>query len=116
MRYADAREVSRTRRVDDRRRFPSGEGSPRAHCDRDSATLAQGVGGEGTVRGLRHRRRCVPAKDPEIDRALEALSAPELRAAVRAVLDELDEDVKASVVDTLIGRARSEEHTSELQS
>jgi hypothetical protein len=33
------------------------------------------------------------------------MSAPELRAAVRAVLDELDEDVRASVVDTLIGRA-----------
>ena len=33
------------------------------------------------------------------------MSAPELGAAVRAVLDELDEDVRASVVDTLIGRA-----------
>jgi hypothetical protein len=33
------------------------------------------------------------------------MSAPELRAAVRAVLEELDEDVRASVVDTLIGRA-----------
>jgi len=33
------------------------------------------------------------------------MSAPELRAAVRAVLDELDEGVKASVVDTLIARA-----------
>jgi hypothetical protein len=33
------------------------------------------------------------------------MSAPELRAAVRVVLDELDEDVRASVVDTLIGRA-----------
>ena len=57
------------------------------------------------MRGLRHRRRRVPAKDPEIDRALEAMSAPELRAAVRAVLDELDEDVRAAAVDTLIGRA-----------
>jgi hypothetical protein len=47
----------------------------------------------------------VPAKDPEIDRALDAMTAPELRAAVRAVLDELDEDVKASIVDMLIGRA-----------
>jgi len=91
--------------MDDRRRIPGGEGSPRALCDRDSSTRPQGVGAEGTVTGLRHRRRRVPAKDPEIDRALEAMSAPELRAAVRAVLDELDEDVKASVVDTLIGRA-----------
>jgi len=58
------------------------------------------------VRGrLRHRRHGVPAKDPEIDRALDAMSAPELRAAVRAVLEEFDEDVRASVVDALIARA-----------
>jgi hypothetical protein len=91
--------------MDDRRRIPGGEGSPRALCGRDSSTPAQGVGAEGTVRGLRPRRHRVPAKDPEIVRALEAMSAPELRAAVRAVLDELDEDVRASVVDTLIRRA-----------
>lgn len=54
---------------------------------------------------LRSRRHRAPAKDPEIDRALEAMSAPELRAAVRTVLNELDEDVRASAVDTLIGRA-----------
>jgi hypothetical protein len=57
------------------------------------------------VRALRHRRHRVPAKDPETDRALEAMSALELRAAVRAVLDDLDEDARASVVDTLIARA-----------
>lgn len=34
-----------------------------------------------------------------------AMSAPELRAAVRAVLEEFDEDVRASVVDVLIARA-----------
>jgi hypothetical protein len=54
---------------------------------------------------LRSRRHRMPAKDPEIDRALEAMSAPELRAAVRAVLEELGEDVRASVVDALIARA-----------
>ena len=54
---------------------------------------------------LYHRRHRVEAKDPEIDRALEAMSAPELRAAVRAILDALDEDAQASVVDTLISRA-----------
>ena len=54
---------------------------------------------------LHHRRHRVPGEDPEIDRALDAMSAPELRAAVRAVLDALDEDARASVVDTLIGRA-----------
>jgi hypothetical protein len=46
----------------------------------------------------------LPAEDSEIDRALEAMSAPELRAAVRAVLDGLDESVMTSVVDTLIAR------------
>lgn len=55
--------------------------------------------------GLRPQRHRVPAKDPEIDRALDAMSAPELRAAVRAVLQEFDEDVRASVVDALIARA-----------
>lgn len=91
--------------MDDRRRIPGGEGSPRALCDRDSSTLAQGVDAEDTVRGRRHRRLGVTAKDPEIDRALDAMSAPELRAAVRAVLEEFDEDVRASVVDALIARA-----------
>jgi hypothetical protein len=57
------------------------------------------------LRGLRPRRRRVPAKNPEVDQALDAMTAPELRAAVRDVLDELDEDVRAAVVDTLIGRA-----------
>jgi hypothetical protein len=91
--------------MDDRRRIPSGEESPRALCDCDSSTLAQGIGAEGKVRGLRHRRHRVPAKDPEIDQALDAMSAPELRAAVRAVLEEVDADVRASVVDALIARA-----------
>jgi hypothetical protein len=91
--------------MDDRGRIPSGEGSLRALCDRDSSAFAKSVGAEGTVRALRHRRHRVPAKDPETDRALEAMSALELRAAVRAVLDDLDEDARASVVDTLIARA-----------
>jgi hypothetical protein len=91
--------------MDDRRRIQSGTGSPRALCDRDSSTLAQGVGAEGIMRGLRHRQHRVPATDPEIDRALDAMSAPELRAAVRAVLEEFDEDVRGSVVDALIARA-----------
>jgi hypothetical protein len=57
------------------------------------------------MRPLRRRTRRTPAEDPEIDRALKAMSAPELRAAVRAVLDGLDADVKAHVIDTLIVRA-----------
>lgn len=57
------------------------------------------------MRALRDRRHRVPAKAPEIDRALDAMSAPELRAAMRAVLEEVAEDVRASVVDVLIARA-----------
>jgi hypothetical protein len=91
--------------MDDRGRIPVGEGSPRALCGRESSTSGQGVGAEGRVRGLRPQRHRVPAKDPEIDRALNAMSAPELRAAVRAILDEFNEDVKASVGDALIARA-----------
>jgi len=42
------------------------------------------------IRPARRRTRRTPAEDPEINRALEAMSAPELRAAVHAVLDGLD--------------------------
>lgn len=49
-------------------------------------------------RGRRARRR-EPAEDLEVDRALDAMSAAELRAAVRAVLDQLDDGVKDSVID-----------------
>ena len=53
----------------------------------------------------RRRTRRTPAEDPEIGRALEAMRAPELRAAVRAVLDGMDGDVKAQIIDTFIARA-----------
>lgn len=54
---------------------------------------------------LRGRPRRVPADDRELDRALEAMTAPELRAAVRSVLGALDEKTKTSTVDTLVARA-----------
>ena len=57
------------------------------------------------IRPLRRRTRRTAAEDPEFNRALEAMSAPELRAAVHAVLDGLDADVKAHIIDTLIVRA-----------
>ena len=57
------------------------------------------------MRPLRRRTRRTPGDDPEITRALEAMSAPELRAAVHAVLDGLDADAKAYVIETLIVRA-----------
>ena len=43
-------------------------------------------------------------EDPEIDHGLDAMSAPELRAAIRVVLDPLDDGVKASVMDALLAR------------
>ena len=46
------------------------------------------------------RRREAP-EDPEVDHALDAMSAPELRAAIRVVLDQLDDGVKASVMDVI---------------
>ena len=54
---------------------------------------------------VRRRTRRTPAENPEIDPALEAMSAPELRAGVRAVLDLVDENVRAEIVDTFIARA-----------
>ena len=49
------------------------------------------------------RRREVTA-DREVDRALDAMSAPELRAAIRVLLDQLDDGVKDSVIDALLAR------------
>jgi hypothetical protein len=58
---------------------------------------------------VRSRRRPgtsrVPAEDPDFNRALEAMTAPELRSFVRSVLDELDPDTRAAVVDELMARA-----------
>lgn len=39
-----------------------------------------------------------------MDQALEAMSAPELRAAIRVVLDQLDDGVKDSIIDALPAR------------
>jgi len=41
----------------------------------------------------------VPPEGPDFSRALEAMTAPELRAFVRGVLDELDPDARAAIVD-----------------
>ncbi len=43
--------------------------------------------------------------DPDLATALEAMSAPELRAFVRTVLDELEDEHRDRVVDSLIARA-----------
>jgi len=43
--------------------------------------------------------------DPDLDRALEAMTAPELRSFVRGVLDGIDDDQRATFVDSLVARA-----------
>lgn len=55
-------------------------------------------------RSGRPRRRSLAA-DPDIDRALEAMTAPELRAAVRAAIGALDEETRASTIDLFVTRA-----------
>jgi hypothetical protein len=56
------------------------------------------------VRRRGRARRREPTEDREVDQALDAMSAPELRAALRAVLSQLDDEVKHSVIDTLMTR------------
>jgi len=55
-------------------------------------------------RGRRAPSR-VPAEDPDFNSALEAMTAPELRALVRGVLDEVAPDARTAIVDQLMARA-----------
>jgi len=58
------------------------------------------------VRARRRRGTLrVPAEDPDLNRALEAMTAPELRTFVRGVLDGLDPDARTQIVDSLMARA-----------
>jgi hypothetical protein len=43
--------------------------------------------------------------DPDLDRALEAMTAPELRSFVRGVLDGIEDHQRATFVDSLVARA-----------
>ena len=54
------------------------------------------------------RRRSGPrprSTDTDLSRALEAMAAPELRAFVRAVLDEFEDEQRGRVIDSLMARA-----------
>lgn len=54
----------------------------------------------------RHARTRAPqAANPDVDGALEAMTAPELRSFVRGVLDGLEDDQRAVIVDSLVTRA-----------
>lgn len=56
-------------------------------------------------RRVRRSRRPSAADEDDLRQALDALSAADLRTAVRAILDELGEGVRATIVDRLVARA-----------
>ena len=56
-------------------------------------------------RRVRRYQRPSAAEEDDLRQALDALSAADLRTAVRAILDELGEDVRATIVDRLVARA-----------
>ena len=47
----------------------------------------------------------IRSTDTDLARALEAMTAPELRAFVRAVLDEFEDEQRGRVIDSLMTRA-----------
>ena len=53
----------------------------------------------------RARRRLHPQHEPDLDSALEALTADDLRAFVRDALARLDDEPRGELVDSLIARA-----------
>src|SRR5258706_10272697 len=57
------------------------------------------------VRRRRGRAGRRQAADLDLDRALEAMSALELRSFVRTVLDGLDDDQRTAITESLVARA-----------
>jgi len=55
--------------------------------------------------GRRSRRSLHPPQDPDLARALDAMTADELRSFVRDALDRLDHEPRTALVDSLIARA-----------
>ena len=55
--------------------------------------------------GRRSRRNLQPPQDPDLARALDAMTADELRLFVRDALDRLDHEPRSALVDSLIARA-----------
>lgn len=53
----------------------------------------------------RSRRSFRPPQDPDLARALDAMTADELRAFVRDALDRQDDEPRSALVDSLIARA-----------
>jgi hypothetical protein len=84
--------------MDDRRRIPGGEGSPRALCDRDSSTVAQDVGSEDAdpddvTEHLRRATKAFLAGDHASARAVfEAILPPIASADIDLGQHELVEE------------------------
>src|SRR5436190_15968914 len=57
------------------------------------------------VRRRRGRASLRPGPDPDLDKALEAMTAPELRSFIRTVFDVLHDDQRTTITDSLVGRA-----------
>lgn len=69
---------------------------------------ARGSFSEGGFESMVRRRtgkRSAQSVDTDLVRALEAMTAPELRAFVRGVLDEFEAEQRARVIDSLMTRA-----------
>src|SRR5216684_6745200 len=59
----------------------------------------------GAVRRRHGRTILRPAPDPDLDRALEAMTAPELRSLLRSLLEGLEDEQRDAMVDSLVARA-----------
>jgi hypothetical protein len=51
------------------------------------------------------QRRSNQAPEPDLDRAVDAMTVPELRSFVGSVLDGLEDEQRAAIVDSIIARA-----------
>ena len=53
----------------------------------------------------RSRRRLRPRHDPDLDSALDAMTADELRSFIRDALERFDDEPRGQLVDSLVRRA-----------
>ena len=55
-------------------------------------------------RGRRRRRSLGPPHDPDLNGALDAMTAEDLRSFVRDALERLDDEPRSALVDSLTAR------------
>ena len=73
--------------------------------ERTSSWRGSLIRGMSAVRRRRQRAGRRQAADPDLDRALEAMSAPELRSFFRTVFDGLNDDQRSAITESLVARA-----------